>query len=39
MDVKDTVTLYAEGVPIFEGEYGAFNDKNAIKIRNKKYRP
>jgi flagellar motor switch protein FliM len=39
MDVSDTVTLYAEGVPIFDGEYGAFNDKNAIKIRNKKHRP
>ncbi|MBV1892186.1 MAG: flagellar motor switch protein FliM [Gammaproteobacteria bacterium] len=39
MDVSDTVTLYAEGIPIFEGEYGAFNDKNAIKIRNKKHRP
>lgn len=39
MDVIDTVTLYAEGVPIFDGEYGAFNDKNAIKIRNKKHRP
>jgi len=39
MDVSDTVTLYAEGVPIFDGEFGAFNDKNAIKIRNKKHRP
>ncbi len=39
MDVSDTVTLYAEGIPIFDGEYGAFNDKNAIKIRNKKHRP
>ena len=39
MEVSDTVTLYAEGVPIFDGEFGAFNDKNAIKIRNKKHRP
>ena len=39
MEVSDTVTLYAGGVPIFDGEYGAFNDKNAIKIRNKKHRP
>ena len=39
LQVKDTVTLYAEGVPIFDGEYGAFNEKNAIKIRNKKHRP
>ena len=39
MDVNETVTLYAEGVPIFDGEFGAFNDKNAIKIRNKKHRP
>ncbi len=39
MEVNDTVTLYAEGVPIFDGEFGAFNDKNAIKIRNKKHRP
>ncbi len=39
MDVSDTVTLYAENVPIFDGEFGAFNDKNAIKIRNKKQRP
>ena len=39
LDMGETVTLYAEGVPIFDGEYGAFNDKNAIKIRNKKHRP
>ncbi|MBQ0720146.1 MAG: flagellar motor switch protein FliM [Gammaproteobacteria bacterium] len=39
MEMSDTVTLYAEGVPIFDGEYGAFNDNNAIKIRNKKHRP
>ena len=39
MDVSDTVTLYAEGVPIFDGEFGAFNDKNAIKINRKKHRP
>ncbi len=39
IDVGDTVTLYAEGVPIFDGEYGAFNDRNSIKIRNKKHRP
>ena len=39
MELNDTVTLFAEGIPVFDGEYGAFNDKNAIKIRNKKYRP
>ena len=39
MELAETVTLFAEGVPIFDGEYGAFNDKNAIKIRRKKHRP
>jgi len=39
LEMSEMVTLYAEGVPIFNGEYGAFNDKNAIKIRNKKQRP
>ncbi|OUS04051.1 flagellar motor switch protein FliM [Gammaproteobacteria bacterium 54_18_T64] len=38
LDMSDTVTLFAEGVPIFEGEYGAFNDKNAVKIHHKKHR-
>ncbi|OUS16818.1 flagellar motor switch protein FliM [Gammaproteobacteria bacterium 50_400_T64] len=39
LEMSDAITLYAEGIPVFDGEYGAFNDKNAIKIRNKKHRP
>lgn len=39
LDVKETVTLYAEGIPVFDGEYGVHNDKNAIKIIRKKNRP
>ncbi|OUS11503.1 flagellar motor switch protein FliM [Gammaproteobacteria bacterium 53_120_T64] len=39
LDMADTVTLFAEGIPIFDGEYGAFNDKNAVKIQHKKHRP
>ncbi len=39
MDIPEIVTLYAEDVPVFDGEYGAFNEKNAIKILQKKLRP
>lgn len=39
IDVRDTVTLCAEGVPVFRGEFGAYKGKNAIKIRERAQRP
>lgn len=39
IDVRDTVTLCAEGVPVFHGEFGAYKGKNAIKIRDRAPRP
>ncbi len=39
IDVRDTVTLCAEGVPVFHGEFGAYKGKNAIKIRDRALRP
>ncbi|PCH53148.1 MAG: flagellar motor switch protein FliM [Cellvibrionales bacterium] len=35
LEVKDKVTLYAEGIPVFMGEFGASNGKNAIKVTSK----
>ena len=35
LDALDKVTLYAEGVPVFFGEFGASNGKNAIKVTGK----
>ncbi|MBL4614731.1 MAG: flagellar motor switch protein FliM [Magnetovibrio sp.] len=35
LDAQDKVTLYAEGVPVFFGEFGASNGKNAIKVTGK----
>ncbi len=39
LTVPDKVTLYAEGVPVFIGEFGAYNGKNAVKVTGKAPRP
>lgn len=39
LDVPEKITLYAEDIPIFKGDFGAYNGKNAIKITGKVARP
>ena len=35
LDVAEELTLFAEGVPILKGTFGASNGKNSLKITGK----